>query len=159
MASSTLLERSASAVAPFGGTTQGWQPTSYPAGSPASANWCVLPRCKVKFEKCTGGFKIHCKCEDEIACGTLQNLCRMLSDGLCSCNCTCNGISVCQCNLTCGICKCEYTKDGCCISCTSGDKACCDMIQACCNCLSTCCESGCCCYISFNNTPICCGNC
>jgi hypothetical protein len=33
------------------------------------------------------------------------------------------------------------------------------MIQACCNCLATCCESGCCCYICYNNTPICCGNC
>ena len=59
-----------------------------PAGSPATANWCVLPRCEVEFEKCTGGFKIHCRCEDEVACGTLQNLCRMLCDGLCSCCCT-----------------------------------------------------------------------
>jgi hypothetical protein len=31
------------------------------------------------------------------------------------------------------------------------------MIQACCNCLKQCCESGCACYICFNNTPVCCG--
>ena len=46
-----------------------------------------------------------------------------------------------------------------CISCHSGDKECCAMIQACCNCLKQCCESGCCCYICFNNTPVCCGTC
>ena len=159
MSSSVLLERGASAVAPFGGPIQGWQPGTIPGGSPASANWCVLPRCTVEFEKCNGGFKIHCKCEDDIACGTLQNLCKMLCDGLCSCYCTWNGIQCCQCNLCCGNCKCEYTKDGCCITCTSGDKACCAMLQACCQCLSTCCESGCCCYICFNNTPVCCGTC
>ena len=36
----------------------------------------------------------------------------------------------------CGMCKCECTKDGVCITCMSGDKACCDMIQACCDCLA-----------------------
>ena len=86
---------------------------------PQSANWCVLPRCTVEFEKTSNGCKIHCRCDDEVARGTLQNLCRMLADGLCSCCCTCNGIPCCQCNFTVGICKCEYTKDGCCISCTS----------------------------------------
>ena len=157
MSSSVLLERGASAVAPFGGPSQGWQTGTIPAGSPASANWCVLPRCTIEFEKSAGGCKIHCRCEDEVACGTLQNLCKMLCDGLCTINCTWNGIQCCQCNLCCGNCKCEYTKDGVCITCTSGDKACAAMIQACCQCLSTCCESGCCCYISFNNTPVCCG--
>ena len=158
MSSSALLERGSSAVAPFSGPIPGIQPGSL--GQPqSSANWCVLSRCTVEFEKTSNGCKIHCRCDDEVARGTLQNLCRMLSDGLCSCCCTCNGICCCQCNLTCGICKCEYTKDGCCISCTSGDKACCAMIQACCNCLSQCCESGCCCYICFNNTPVCCGTC
>ncbi len=51
MASSTLLERGSSAVAPFSSPIQGFQPGSLPAGSPASANWCVLPRCSVEFEK------------------------------------------------------------------------------------------------------------
>jgi hypothetical protein len=157
MSSSALLERGSSAVAPFSGSVPGIQAGSIPAGSPATANWCVLPRCTIEFEKTASGCKIHCRCDDEVARGTLQNLCRMLADGLCSCCCTLNGIPCCQCNFTVGICKCEYTKDGCCISCTSGDKACAAMIQACCNCLSTCCESGCACYICFNNTPVCCG--
>lgn len=159
MSSSLLMERSAIAAAPWGNTIPGFQTGSFPAGSPAAANWCVLPRCTLKFEKCKGGFKIHCHCEDDVACGTLQNLCRMLADGLCSCCCCMNGLPVCQCNLTCGICKCENTKDGCCITCLSGDEACCSMLQSCCHCLSTCCESGCCCYICFNGTPVCCGNC
>jgi hypothetical protein len=160
MASSALLERGSSAAAPYApysSPSPGWQPGQYPAGSPAAANWCVLPRCNVEFEKCTGGFKIRCRCEDEVACGTLQNLCRMLSDGLCSCSCCQNGICIFQCNLAFGNCKVEYTKDGCCISCISGDKAFSAILQSCCEALSTCGESGCCCYISFNNTPVCCG--
>jgi hypothetical protein len=83
----------------------------------------------------------------------------MLADGMCSCCCTLNGIAVCQCNLACGICTCESTKDGVCITCKSGDKACCEIIQACCDCLSQCLHSGCCCYVSFHNTPVCCGCC
>jgi hypothetical protein len=55
-----------------------------------------------------------------------------------------------------GMCKCEMTSDGCCILCTSGDKACCDMIQACCDCMSTMMKSGCTCYILMNNMPVCC---
>ena len=159
MAASVLMERSASAALPMGSPGTGFQPGAFPGGSPAAANWCVVPRCTLKFEKTKEGCKIYCNCDDEVACGTLQNLCRMLCEGMCSCCCTCNGIQVCQCNLTMGLCKCEYTKDGCCITCTSGDKACCAMIQSCCDCLSHCCESGCCCYICFNNTPICCGVC
>jgi hypothetical protein len=157
MATSVLLERSSAAAAPFTGPVPGWNAGAFPGGAPAAAQWCVLPRCKIEFEKCSGGFKIHCKCDDEVACGTLQNLCRMLSDGLCSCCCTLNGIPVCQCSLSIGICKCEYTKDGCCVTCLSGDKACCAMLQACCDCLACCCKSGCCCYVCFNNTPVCCG--
>ena len=45
MSSSTLLERGSSAVAPFSGPIPGFQAGSIPAGSPATANWCVLPRC------------------------------------------------------------------------------------------------------------------
>ena len=62
-------------------------------------------------------------------------------------------------SMACGTCKCEYTKDGVCITCTSGDKACCEMLQKCCDCLETCCKSGCCCYVCLGNTPICCGTC
>lgn len=157
MPASTLLECSTAVAAPqFQGT---WQAGAAPMGSPSIPNWQILPRCTVRFEKCQGGFKMHCSCDDEVACGALQNLCRMLSDGLCSVCCCQNGVCVCQCNLTCGRCKCENTKDGCCITCTTGDKECCDILQACCDCLAKCCQSGCCCYVCFNNTPVCCGTC
>jgi hypothetical protein len=136
----------------------GAQPTQVPQGLPN--NWCVLPRCEVKFEKCAGGFKIHCCCDDDVACGALQNLCKMLAGGTCSCCVCCNGVQICNCNLTLGFCKCELTSDGCCITCTSGDKQCCEMLQSCCDCLACCCkQEGCCCYISFGGTPICCGTC
>lgn len=153
MSTSMLLDRSTPSAtpAPQGGFT--------PAGAPGSANWCVVPRCQISFEKCAGGLKISCVCDDEVSCGTLQNLCKMLCDGLCSCSCTCNGIQVCQFNLTLGMCKCEYTKNGVCITCISGDKNCCEMLQACCDTMACCCEAGCCCYVSFNNTPVCCGTC
>jgi len=155
--SSALLERAPQATA--GATTFGFGAGAAPAGAPPAANWAVLPRCELKFEKCTGGFRIRCKCDDELACATLQNLCRMVCDGLCNCCCTWNGIPCCQVNLCCGTTKCEPTKDGCCITCTSGDKACCEMLQAQCECLSCCCENGCCCYISFGSTCVCCGKC
>ncbi len=119
----------------------------------------MTPCCTIEFEKCAGGFKVHCKCEDEVACGALHNLCRMLSHGLCSLCCSQNGLCVAQCNLTCGACVCECTEVGCCITCTSGDKKCCEMLLACCDSLAKCCESGCCCYVCFNNTPVCCGTC
>jgi hypothetical protein len=64
-----------------------------------------------------------------------------------------NGMVVCTCNLTMGMCKCEMTKDGCCVTCTSGDQKCCDTIQGCCACLA----SGCTCCLMMNNTPVCCG--
>ena len=153
MSSAMLLERSALGAghspAPFGSAI----------GSPsaAPANWCIVPRCNIQVEKCQGGLKLRCVCEDEVATATLQNLCKMLADGLCSCSCTWNGICICQCNLACGNCACEYTHDGVSITCTSGDKACCDMLQACCECLSKCLKNGCCCYVSFGNTPVCCG--
>jgi hypothetical protein len=153
MSSSMLLERSNCAVAPVG------QLGSVPGNAAIGGQWNVLPRCEISFEKCTGGFKIHCRCEDEVGCGTLQQLCRMLCEGTCSVCCTCNGIQVCQCNLTIGFCSCENTADGVCLTCISGDSKCCDMLQAFCDCLACCCNSGCCCYVSFNNTPVCCGRC
>jgi hypothetical protein len=155
MSSSILLERggiAAGAIAP------GSQAIGQPGLTPG-ASYCVVPRCEIKVEKCTGGFKLHCSCEDDIACGTLQNLCKMLAGGLCSCCCTLNGIAICQCNLACGICKCEYTADGCCISCTRGDKACCEILQSCCETIAACLKQGCCCYICFGSTPVCCGCC
>ncbi len=156
MSSAVMMERFSAASAPAMPT---WQPSGLPAAAPMAGNMCVVPRCKMKFEKCTGGFKLHCKCDDEMSCATLQNLCKMLCDGLCSCVCCCNGMECCKCSFANCHCKCEYTKDGCCITCTSGDKECCAMLQACCDCCEKCCESGCCCYVCFNNTPVCCGTC
>ena len=128
-----------------------------PATMPVGPNHMMVPRCTLKFEHCTGGMKITCSCDDQVACGMLQNLCMMLQNGLCSCCCMMNGMVVCQCSLTMGMCNCEITKDGCCLTCTSGDAKCCSMIQACCDCLCAMCEAGCTCCVMLNNTPVCCG--
>jgi hypothetical protein len=159
MASAVFTQHGSAASTAMGHSMGHAMGTGYQAAMPTAANVMMLPRCTMRLEKCKGGMKLWCSCADEIACGTLQNLCQALCDGLCSCCCTMNGIPCCQVNLCCGICKCENTKDGVCITCLSGDKACCDLIQACCDCLSQCLESGCCCYVSFGNTPVCCGCC
>ncbi len=150
-----MMERTGTSAMP--GSTMG-SPMMSP-GLPAMTNYCMVPRCEIKLAKCAGGFKMTCSCDDEVACGALQNLCKMLAGSMCSCCCTMNGMTVCQCNLCVGNCKCEVTKDGCCITCTSGDKPCCEMLQACCECMSSCREAGCCCTVSFGNTPVCCGTC
>ena len=155
MSSAVLTERSRGGFA-TGAAPTGLQPGQ---GLAAAPNICVVPRCTLKFEKTKTGCKIHCKCDDAVAAATLQNLCQALCEGTCSCCCTWNGIQVCNFNLCCGHCKCENTKDSCCITCTSGDSKCCEMIQACCECLETCCNSGCCCYVCFGNTCCCCGTC
>jgi hypothetical protein len=127
-------------------------------GIGTTPNFCVVPRCTIKVEKGQGGFKINCRCEDDMATATLQNLCKMLAGGVCSCHCTFNGIPVFQCNLVCGTCKVEYTKDGCSITCTSGDKACGELLQSFNETLTACIKNGCCCYVCFNHTPVCCGS-
>lgn len=157
MSSAMLTERFGNALSNLGGPSLG--ASTVPAGIPGLPNCLVVPRCEITVEKITGGCKILCKCPDDVACGTLQNLCNMLASGLCSTCCTFNGIPCCQFNWCCGICKCEPTADGVCITCVSGDKTCCETIQSCCDCLAACLKAGCCCYVSFNNTPVCCGVC
>jgi hypothetical protein len=158
MAASSLLESAAAVCTPQYGQQTPWQQSPTPTGVPTFTSWNVVPRCTIQFEKTQDGCKIRCKCDDEVACGALQNLCRMLCQGQCTCCCCQNGVCVCQCSFAFAHCKCENTKDGCCISCTSGDKECCDQIQACCACLEKC-KNGCCCYVCFNGTPVCCGVC
>lgn len=138
----------------------GMSPASgMPATMPVGPNYMMVPRCTMRFEKCAGGMKIMCTCDDTVACGMMQNLCMMLQNGLCSCCCTMNGMVVCCCNLTMGMCHCEVTDDGCCVTCTSGDPKCCEMIQSCCECLCAMCAAGCACCLMMNNTPVCCGTC
>ena len=134
-------------MSPHMGTSM--MPTSQPG-------MVMVPRCKIKMEKCTGGMKITCTCDDKMACSTLQNLCTSMTGTMCSVCCMMNGMMVCCCNLTMGMCKCEMM-DGCvCITCTSGDKDCCAMIQGCCDCVSGMMTSGCTCYVMMNNMPVCC---
>src|SRR5580658_5830923 len=148
MTTATMKPMSTGMVMPGMGSPM---PTSAPAMS-----GMMIPRCTIKMEKCTGGMKITCVCEDKMACSMLQNLCSMMAGSKCSVCCMMNGTMVCMCNLTMGMCKCEMTKDGVCITCMSGDKGCCDMIQACCDCVNAMMKDGCTCCVMMNDTPICC---
>ncbi len=153
MTSAMMMERTGVGMpglagTPLGGTT-----------APATPNMMMVPRGTFKVEKCQGGMKITCSCDDKMAVSMVQNLCTMLQGGMCSCSLMMNGMMVCCCNLTMGMCKCDMTDKGCCVTCTSGDSKCGEMIQACCDCVSTMLKAGCTCCLMMNNTPVCCGCC
>jgi hypothetical protein len=123
---------------------------------PAGMNMAMVPRCTMKMEKWTGGMKITCTCNDAVSAGMLQNLCVMTAGGLCSCCMMLNGMVVCCCNLMMGMCKWEMTEKGCTMTCTSGDKDCCAMIQACCECMAAMTKAGCTCCMMQSGAPVCC---
>ena len=124
--------------------------------APTPMNMMVIPRCTMNMEKCDGGMKMICVCEDAMSANMLQNLCAMLSGSMVSCCMMMNGMMMMNCNMTMGMCRCENTKDGITMTCTSGDAACSKMIQACCDAMMAMMESGCTCCLCMNNTPVCC---
>jgi hypothetical protein len=158
MANTMMMERPGKSMTGMGNPAMGAPAMGTPA-APAPANWMMVPRCTMKMEKCAGGMKITCMCDDKVACAMIQNLCTMLSGGMCGCSMMMNGMVMMNCNLTMGMCKCEMTADGISMTCTSGDKMCCEMIQACCECMSTMTKAGCTCCMMMNNMPVCCGCC
>lgn len=155
---SVMMERTGMGMPGMAGSV-GMPSVGAPSSAPATPSWMMVPRCTIKVEKCQGGMKIMCSCDDKTAASMVQNLCTMLAGGMVSCSCMMNGMMVCCCNLTMGMCKCETTKDGVCITCTSGDAKCGEMIQACCDCVSGMLKSGCTCCVMMSNTPVCCGCC
>jgi hypothetical protein len=157
MTSTMMVERMGAVLPGLGSPTTGTTPYGTP--SMTSGNWLMVPRCTLRFEKCQGGIKVHCVCEDRTACGVVQNLCAALAGGMFSCCAQWNGMTVYSCNFLMGMCRCEATEDGVCITCTSGDAKCCEMMQACCDCLTCCFEAGCSCCVLLNNTPVCCCYC
>jgi hypothetical protein len=155
MSSTMMMERTG-----MGMPGMGMPGTSMPgmgATGMMPTSWLMVPRCTFKVEKCQGGMKITCSCDDKVACGMVQNLCSMLQGGMCSCCLMMNGMMVCCCNLTMGMCKCDMTDKGVMMTCTSGDPKCCEMIQACCDCMACMLKDGCTCCMMLNNTPVCCG--
>ena len=159
MSSTMMMERTGTSVPGMGYPSYGTPTVGAPTGMTTGTNWMMVPRCTFKVEKTTGGCKITCVCDDKMAASMVQSLCTMLAGGMCSCCVMLNGMTVCTCNFTMAICKCDMTKDGVCVTCTSGDAKCAEMIQACCDCLSTMLKSGCTCCLLMNNTPVCCGCC
>jgi hypothetical protein len=156
MASTMMMDRTGMGMPGVGVPGMGTTGMGMPS-TPTSSSWLMVPRCSLKFEKCTGGMKVTCVCDDKMACSMVQNLCTMLAGGMCSCYVMFNGMTVCCYNFTMGLCRCEMTDKGVCITCTSGDAKCCEMIQACCDCLTACTNAGCTCCMLMNNTPVCCG--
>ena len=154
MSSTMMMERTGMGMPGMGVPGMGTPQLGTPTAMPSTM---MVPRCTFKVEKVQGGMKITCSCDDKMAVSMVQNLCQMLQGGMCSCYCTLNGMTVCCCYLTMGMCKYDMTDDGCTITCTSGDPKCCEMIQACCDCVSCCMDAGCTMCVCLNSTPICCG--
>jgi hypothetical protein len=157
MSSTLMMERTGMGVPGMGIPALGSQTMGAQPGAQVGTNWMMVPRCTFKVEKCQGGVKFTCQCDDKMAASMVQNLCQMLAGGLCSCCVQCNGMTVCCYNFTTGQCRCEATDSGVCFTCTSGDPEWCKMIQSCGDCISSCLECGCTCCFLMNNTPVCCG--
>jgi hypothetical protein len=153
MSGSMTMERMMGAM-PMPGMTGYASPMAPTMGMPAGM---MVPRCTMKMEKTADGCKIVCECDNEMACSTLQSLCKSLAEQMCGCCMMMNGMCCCTCNFTMAMCKVEYTKKGVTVTCKSGDKDCCQMIQSCCDCMASMLAAGCCCYLCFGGTPVCCG--
>ncbi len=159
MSSTMMMERTGMSVPGMGVPGMGTPVVGGQVTVPTTPNYLMVPRCTYKFETCQGGCKIYCVCDDKTACSMMQNLCSMLTGGVCSCCVYYNGMPVCTYNFTMGMCTCETTEQGVCFTCTSGDTKCCEMIQAYCQCLSTMVKDGCHCCFYMCNTPVCYGCC
>lgn len=160
MTGTMMMERTANGMAgmmPGMGMGMGTAPMT--GTGMMAPNMVMVPRCTMKMEKISGGMKVTCVCDDAAAKAMMQNLCQMMAGGMCSMCCMMNGMMVCCCNMTMGVCKCEMTKDGCVMTCTSGDKACEAMIQGCCDCMTACMKAGCTCCMMMGGTPVCCCMC
>jgi hypothetical protein len=116
----------------------------------------MVPRCTMKMEKMANGMKVTCMCDDETSAAMLQNLCTMMAGGMMGCCMMMNGMTMCQCNMTLGMCKVEMMEMGCVMTCTSGDAMCCKMIQCMCDCMMGMMMPGCTCYMMMNGMPMCC---
>src|SRR3954451_22550487 len=112
MSSTMMMERTGTVVPGVGYPSYGTPTVGTPTAVTPGTNWLMVPRCTFKGEKCNGGFKLNCVCDDKMACSMVQNLCTMLAGGLGSCCCTLNGVTCCVCNFTMGVCRFEMTENG-----------------------------------------------
>ena len=145
MTSTVMMERTGMGMPGMAMPGMGASPMAPGSATSTAPGYVMVPRCTMKFEKVSGGMKVVCVCDDTTACSMLQNLCTMLGGGMHSCGVTLNGMPVCTCNLTMGMCRCEMTDKGVTFHCTSGDAKCCEMIQACCDCMAAMMKAGCAC--------------
>lgn len=116
----------------------------------------MVPRCTMKMEKISGGMKCVCTFSDKTAAAMMQQLCMMNPNGMMGCCMMMNGMCVCQCCISMGMCKVEMSEMGCIMTCTSGDASSAKMIGACCDCMNSMMMPGCTCYMTMNYMPVCC---
>src|SRR3954464_9092539 len=107
-----LMERAGMGMMGMGAPAMGPRMMGGTGAMPTGPNMMMVPRCSMTMEKCPGGMKITCTCDDAMAAGMMQNLCTMLAGGMCSCCVMVNGMVACCCNLMMGMCKCDMTDKG-----------------------------------------------
>src|ERR1700733_11288856 len=134
MTSAVVMERAGMGMPGMGHASAG--PMGSTGPMPTSPQWMMVPRCKIKMEKCTGGMKMTCACDDAMSATMLQNLCSMMAGGMCGCCMMMNGVMKCYCIKGMGMFMCEPTKYCVYITCTIFDPACCAMIVAICHCMA-----------------------
>jgi hypothetical protein len=159
MSSTMMVERTGMGVPGMSFPGYGPSAVGYGAGqlTQQGVNYVSVPRCTLKVEKVSDGFKVQCVCDDVTACGVMQNLCQALAGGLCCCQVTWNGMTVCSYNCTLGLCRWEVIDRGVCLTCTTGDSKCSSTLQSWCDCLTSMLNAGCQCCFYVQNTPVCCG--
>ena len=99
MSGAMMMDRTAMGMPGMAGPGMATPGMGAPTGMPTGTNFMMVPKCTIKMEKCTGGMKITCSCDDETACSMVQNLCTMLAGGMCTCCMMMNNMPVC-----CGCC-------------------------------------------------------
>ena len=67
MSSAVVMERAGMTMPSMGFPTFSAPTTPAPNTVPVGPNWLMVPRCTFKFEKCQGGMKITCVCDDKMA--------------------------------------------------------------------------------------------
>lgn len=119
-------------------------------------NMMMIPRVTMKMEKCEDGMKVMCMTTHETDTAMMQNLYTMLCGSMTSMSMMMNGMMMMNYNMVMGMCKCEMTTDGICITWTSGDDMMCKIIQECHDCMVSMMECGCTAVMSMNNIAVCC---
>jgi hypothetical protein len=149
------LDLPASAMSMPAPTLPGMAPpqSGMSAAKPATL---MVPRCTFEVEKCKGGMKVTCSCDDKVAFGMLATLCLMLQGGTAGFYGLLNGMTLYYFQVL-GSGKYEQGDGWVCFTFTSTEPGGIRMLQDTCDHLLSLLRSGLTCWLTMNNTAVCAG--